>query len=82
MSGGTAPGSERELQQLLRRGFEALNRGQFDRAGECCQQALQIQPDLVQGHFLVGLVAQQARDRKTAFSAFQSVSGSRRTPSQ
>lgn len=36
-------------------------------------QALKQQPDLVAAHFLVGLVALEARDRRTAFSAFQSV---------
>lgn len=73
MTGYGSAGNERVLQRLLQQGFEALSRGQLDTAGKCCQQALQIQPDLVQGHFLVGLVAQQARDRRTAFSAFQSV---------
>jgi len=73
MSGGNAPGNQGQLQQLLQRGFEALSRGELDAAGECCQKALRIQPDLVQGHFLVGLVALEGRDRRTAFSAFQSV---------
>ena len=73
MTNHKTPGNERALQRLLQRGFEALSRGQLDAAGECCQQALQIQPDLVQAHFLVGLVALEAKDRRTAFSAFQSV---------
>ena len=61
------------LQQLLKQGFAQLSRGNTEAAGECCQQALKIQPDLVPAHFLVGLVAMDAKDRKTAFSAFQSV---------
>jgi tetratricopeptide (TPR) repeat protein len=61
------------LQQLLKQGFAELSRGNTEAAGECCQQALKIQPDLVPAHFLVGLVAMDAKDRKTAFSAFQSV---------
>ena len=62
-----------KLQSLLQQGFDALSRGQIERAGECCRQVLQLQPDLVEGHFLVGLVALEAKDRKTAFQAFGSV---------
>jgi len=62
-----------DLQALLDRGFRALNRGRLDEAGECCRQALELRPDLVPGHFLVGLVALEANDRQTAFRAFQSV---------
>ncbi len=62
-----------ELQALLKQGFEALSKGDIATAGSCCQRALKIQPDLPQGHFLVGLVALEAKDRATAFSAFQSV---------
>jgi Tfp pilus assembly protein PilF len=61
------------LQQLLKQGFAELSRGNTEAAGECCQQILKIRPDLVPGHFLVGLVALEAKDRRTAFSAFQSV---------
>ena len=62
-----------QLQSLLRQGFEALNRGQVEQAGDCCRQVLGIQPDLVEGHFLVGLVSLEMRDRRTALSAFGSV---------
>ncbi|MBE9537622.1 MAG: sulfotransferase [Proteobacteria bacterium] len=62
-----------ELQDLLKKGFDNLARGKVEAAGECCQAILKIQPDLVPGHFLVGLVALEAKDRKTAFNAFQSV---------
>lgn len=62
-----------QLQTLLQRGFELLSRGRIHDAGECCRQVLQLKPDLVEGHFLVGLVALEAKDRKTAFSAFGSV---------
>jgi len=62
-----------KLQTLLKQGFGELARGNTAAAGGCCQQILEIQPDLVPGHFLVGLVALEAKDRKTAFSAFQSV---------
>ncbi|NND69721.1 MAG: tetratricopeptide repeat protein [Halioglobus sp.] len=63
----------RELKTLLDDGFTALSRGDIERAGACCRRALELQPDLVQAHFLVGLVSLEARERKTAFSAFQSV---------
>jgi cytochrome c-type biogenesis protein CcmH/NrfG len=42
-------------------------------AGESARQILVKEPNLVQGHFLVGLLSLESRDRKTAFSAFQSV---------
>ncbi len=66
-----APMTQR--QQLLRQGFEHLAHGNTEAAGACCQQVLQLQPDLVPAHFLVGLVALEAGERATAFSAFQSV---------
>jgi hypothetical protein len=46
-----------QLQSLLRQGFQALNRGKVQQASDYCRQILGIQPDLVEGHFLVGLVA-------------------------
>ena len=69
----TATENTGELQSLLKQGFSELSRGNVEAAGTCCQQALKIQPDLVPAHFLVGLVGLEAKDRKTAFSAFQSV---------
>ena len=62
-----------QLQSLLQRGFQALTRGQVREASDYCRQALGLQPDLVEGHFLVGLVALEMRDRRTALSAFGSV---------
>ncbi len=72
MSNTPPPGQAKELQSLLHRGFKAMASGKLEEAGQCCQQALKIQPDLVQAHFLVGLVGLEAKDRATAFSAFQS----------
>ena len=63
----------KQLQALVHTGFTELSRGNIEAAGECCQRILNIQADLVPGHFLVGLVALEAKDRRTAFSAFQSV---------
>jgi tetratricopeptide (TPR) repeat protein len=62
-----------QLQDLLRKGFQALATGNIPDASECCRRALGIKPDLVEGHFLVGLIALQAKDRDTAFKAFASV---------
>jgi Tfp pilus assembly protein PilF len=69
-----APRSRQEiLSATLNRGFDLLEKGDIRGAAECCKQAIAIKPDLVQAHFLVGLVALEAKDRKTAFSAFSSV---------
>ena len=64
---------QRQLDVLLRQGFTLLSRGRTAEAGACCQKILALEPELVQGHFLVGLVALEAKDRKTAFRAFGSV---------
>ena len=71
----TKPGVAKaaQLQALLRQGFQALTRGQVQQASDFCRQALSMQPDLAEGHFLVGLVALEMRDRRTALSAFGSV---------
>jgi Tfp pilus assembly protein PilF len=61
------------LRETLNRGFELLERGDVRQAAECCRRALKIKPDLVEAHFLVGLVALEGKDRRTAFSAFGSV---------
>ena len=73
MSNTSNPEQAGEIQELLKQGFAELSAGNTEAAGTCCQQLLSLQPDLVPGHFLVGLVALDAQQRKTAFSAFQSV---------
>jgi len=67
------PAQAEQLQALLKTGFAELSRGNLEAAGQCCQQALEIRQDVAPAHFLVGLVAQESKDRRTAFSAFQSV---------
>ena len=62
-----------QLRALLKAGFAELQAGQAERAGETCRRILSVAPKLVQGHFLMGLVALAAKDRKTAFQAFGSV---------
>jgi len=73
MSNTGNPAKNAEIQELLKEGFTALSSGDTEAAAQFCKQALSLQPDLVPGHFLVGLVALEAQQRKTAFSAFQSV---------
>jgi tetratricopeptide (TPR) repeat protein len=60
-------------EQHLKDGFQALNRGDLKTAGEHCQKLLAADPDLVPAHFLVGLVALEARERQVAHEAFKSV---------
>lgn len=72
----SAPGQAQErkaLEKLLKDGFSALSIGNIKVAAEHCRKLLQLQPDLVPAHFLTGLTGLAANDRKTAFSAFQSV---------
>lgn len=59
--------------ELLAAGFAALNAGRIADATACCKEVLARRPDLVPAHFLVGLVALEAGERTTAFSAFRSV---------
>ena len=71
--GDRKTGEWHTLAETLNRGFEFLERGNVQMAAECCRQALKSKPDLVEAHFLVGLVALEGKDRRTAFSAFGSV---------
>ena len=61
------------MQDTLRQGFNALQLGQVDQASECCKRVLGAKPDLPEGHFLVGLIALETRQTRTAISAFGSV---------
>lgn len=61
------------MQDTLRQGFNALQAGRLDEAEACCKRVLGAKPDLAEGHFLVGLVALEARQTRTAISAFGSV---------
>ena len=65
--------SQTVVRKRLQEGLAALNRGDLHRAGAICNALLATQPDLVAAHFLVGLVALEGQDRKTAFQAFSSV---------
>ena len=61
------------MRDALREGFSALQVGNTDQAGECCRRVLEARQDLPEAHFLVGLIALELEQRKTAISAFGSV---------
>ncbi len=61
------------MRDALREGFAALQAGDTDRAGDCCRRVLERRQDLPEAHFLVGLVALELEQKRTAISAFGSV---------
>ncbi len=61
------------MQDTLRDGFSLLARGRIDDASDCCKRLLGAKPDLVEAHFLVGLIALDLKQTGTAVSAFGSV---------
>ncbi|MAT83994.1 MAG: sulfotransferase [Gammaproteobacteria bacterium] len=61
------------LRDTLREGYGLLARGDFRGAAARCQRLLQAKPDLVEAHFLVGLIAQESGDTRTALHGFGSV---------
>ncbi|MEE4277427.1 MAG: sulfotransferase [Halieaceae bacterium] len=61
------------MQQTLREGFQHLNAGRIKEASGCCQRLLSAKPDLVEAHFLVGLIALEIRQNANAIRAFGSV---------
>lgn len=71
--GKSTPPSAQWTRQMLQQGFKALSENRLREAGEICRKVLSAQPELVEGHFLVGLIAREMKDRRTAISAFGSV---------
>ena len=61
------------MQDTLREGFSLLSVGRLDEASECCKRLLGAKPDLVEAHFLVGLIALELNQTWTAVRAFGSV---------
>jgi tetratricopeptide (TPR) repeat protein len=61
------------MRDTLRQGFALLSAGRTDEASACCQRLLGAKPDLVEGHFLVGLIALELKQTRTAIQAFGSV---------
>lgn len=58
---------------LLRDGFAALQEGRPRDAALICKKAIAAAPNLPEAHFLVGLVALDLDDKKTAVRAFGTV---------
>ena len=61
------------MQDTLRQGYSLLAAGRLQEASERCQRLLGAKPDLVEAHFLVGLIATELKQNWTAVSAFGSV---------
>jgi len=61
------------MQDTLREGFALLSSGRPEEASECCKRLLGAKPDLVEAHFLVGLIALELKETWAAVSAFGSV---------
>ncbi len=61
------------MRDTLREGFAYLNTGRINEASACCQKLLSAKPDLVEGHFLVGLIALEIKQTGNAIRAFGSV---------
>lgn len=61
------------MQEALREGFNALQRGHVSEAADRCKRVLSARSDLPEGHFLVGLIAMETKDNRTAIRAFGSV---------
>jgi tetratricopeptide (TPR) repeat protein len=61
------------MQDTLRQGFGLLAAGRLEEASECCRRLLGAKPDLVEAHFLVGLIALEMEQHGTAVRAFGSV---------
>jgi tetratricopeptide (TPR) repeat protein len=61
------------MQDTLREGFRLLAANRLNEASECCRRLLGAKPDLVEAHFLVGLVALELKETWAAVSAFGSV---------
>lgn len=53
--------------------YRALQEADLGRAGQLCRRVLDAAPDLAEAHFLVGMVAVELRDTRTARAAFGTV---------
>ncbi|TXS92713.1 tetratricopeptide repeat protein [Parahaliea maris] len=68
-----SPPPQAWMQDSLREGYVALSRGNHQGAINCARKVLTAKPDLAEGHFLVGLVAQDRNETGMAVQAFGSV---------
>ncbi|MGH8166001.1 MAG: hypothetical protein ACREQ1_02110 [Woeseiaceae bacterium] len=63
----------RWMRDAVREGFALLAANKLDEASDCCRRLLAAKPDLVEAHFLVGLIALELKQTWAAVSAFGSV---------
>ena len=61
------------MQDTLKQGFHLLAAGRLNEASDCCKRLLGAKPDLVEAHFLVGLIALELKQNAVAINAFGSV---------
>ena len=61
------------MQDTLREGFAHLSAGRLNEASACCKRLLGAKGDLVEAHFLVGLIALELKQTWHAVRAFGSV---------
>ena len=61
------------MQEELRNGFAHLSAGRINEASACCKKLLSAKPDLVEAHFLVGLIALEIQQNANAIRAFGTV---------
>ena len=61
------------MQAELRSGFAHLNAGRINEASACCKKLLSAKQDLVEAHFLVGLIALEIKQNGNAIRAFGTV---------
>lgn len=73
MARKVGPFSAEQAKEHLRKGFLALQQGKQNDAADYCRKAIAASPDNPEAHFLVGLVALDMGDLKTAARAFGSV---------
>ena len=73
MKNPSTAGLEPWMQVTLKEGFGHLSAGRCNEAGACCKRLLGAKPDLVEAHFLVGLIALELKQTWHAVSAFGSV---------
>ena len=62
-----------QIGEWLKQGFAALSAGRIDEVSGYCRNILSADPNCVEGHFLVGLAAGEAKDMRSALRAFVSV---------
>jgi len=67
---GETSNINKQIYELLIRGFKAHEQHKLDEATRCCKQILEHNPNVAPAHFLVGLVALASNDHNAALNAF------------